>query len=439
MNETRMHDKYTLATGALGALLGLAAVSASAQTAAPAATAPASEPNPYYIGASQALTHDSNVFRTPGGPSDNYSSTSLLGGFDQPIGRQRIFGNANVSANRYQDQTQLDNTSYNLAAGLDWSTIESLSGNLNVALSQNLAAPAASGVQPVQHRNLAQTESIGATARWGGASLFTLEGTLGYAKVDYSAPEYVSSESRQESASLGLYYRPSGLLRLGVAARVNRTESPKAVMLASGGFQGNTVRGDNLDFLADYQLSGLLSANGRLSYTRQTNSGISNADFSGLTGSLGVTYTATGKITFNLYASRDAGYNSTPFSAQTLAFMAGPTPVFTTVTGLYENNQVTNAAGLGVSYAATAKINVNAGARYARAKLVSTLVAQSSSQALPDTTDVAKTVFLGANYAVARNWLLACNVAHEARDVSGGVAYSYTANTVGCSARYTWR
>ncbi len=43
---------------------------------------------------SQGFTHDSNVYRIPSGPSDNYSSTSVFGGFDQPISRQRVFGRA---------------------------------------------------------------------------------------------------------------------------------------------------------------------------------------------------------------------------------------------------------------------------------------------------------------------------------------------------------
>jgi hypothetical protein len=422
----------------VGTLLGFAATAAVAQGAASSSvSAPALAPNPYYLGVSEAFTHDSNVYRIPSGPGDSFFSTSLLGGFDQPISRQRIFGTARVSVNRYQNQTQLNNTSYNLAAGLDWATIEKLSGNLNVGLNQSLAAPAASGIAPSARRNLVQSESIDARARWGGASLLTLEGSLGYSKVDYSAPEYASSESKQDSASLGLFYRPSGLLRLGVAGRVTRTETPKALALIGGGFQANTVRSKNLDLLADYDLTGLLTTNARLSYTRQTNSDLGNADFSGLTGSLGVNYRATGKLSFNLSASRDAGLNTSPYNTYTVV-QNGAIPVVIPVTGLYENNQVTNSLGLGVVYAATAKINASAGVRYSRAKLVTT-ISQSSNQAAPDTTDTSKIAFIGVDYAIARNWQLACNLGHENRNVSGGSNYSYTDTTVGCLAQFTWR
>ena len=93
----------------------------------------ADEPDPYYIGASAGLTHDSNVFRAPNAVSDNHSSVGLLGGFDQKIGRQRVYANANVHYDKYQDQSQLDNTGYGVAAGWDWATIERLSGNFNVS------------------------------------------------------------------------------------------------------------------------------------------------------------------------------------------------------------------------------------------------------------------------------------------------------------------
>ena len=100
----------------------------------------ADEPSPWYVGASQALTHDSNVFRVPNGPSDTYSDTSLFGGFDQPVSRQRFYAAANLHYSKYSSQSALDNTSYGVNAGWDWATIESLSGNLGASANQSLAA-----------------------------------------------------------------------------------------------------------------------------------------------------------------------------------------------------------------------------------------------------------------------------------------------------------
>ena len=56
----------------------------------------ADEPSPYFIGVTQALTHDSNINRIPNGTSDNYSSTGIVAGLDQRIGRQRVYASAGL-------------------------------------------------------------------------------------------------------------------------------------------------------------------------------------------------------------------------------------------------------------------------------------------------------------------------------------------------------
>jgi hypothetical protein len=424
--------------------LAFAGTGADAQVAPSGSAAPAAnaisgggpgDPNPYYIGVSQALTHDSNVYRIPSGVSDNYSTTSLLGGFDQAIGRQRLFGRANVSANRYQHEDSLNNVGYGLAAGVDWETIEHLSGGLNASLNRSLAAPVAGAGTPVATRNLAETRNIEARARWGGVSLLTLEGGVDYSSVDYSAPAYVSSESSRYGANLNLFYRPGGPLRVGVGVRGDRTRTPKAFLdPVTGQYQATRLNAEHLDLLADYDLTGSMAANGRLSYTRQTNSGAGDADFSGITGNVGLTWQATGKITLRADAARDAGFNAQTYNS--FAFTPTSTGIaLTPVVGLYENNQITTSAGLGLSYAATAKINATASARYQRARLTNV----NAPTASPDVIDVSKIASLGANYEITRNWGAACNLSHERRSVSGGVGFSYTASSVGCSTQFTWR
>src|SRR5207245_3758172 len=66
------------------------------------------EANPYYIGVSQAFTHDSNVFRRPDNGTlpvvaDTVSSTGVLGGIDQPFGRQHFFANGTAAMNRHKN------------------------------------------------------------------------------------------------------------------------------------------------------------------------------------------------------------------------------------------------------------------------------------------------------------------------------------------------
>ena len=263
----------------------------------------ASEPNPYYIGVSEALTHDSNVYRIPDGPADSYSSTSLFGGFDQQISRQRVFGRARVSANRYREQDALNNNSYGFTGGLDWQTIENLSGNLYAAYEHSLSAPvAAPGVPIQQTKNIADLASVSAIARWGGPSLFTVEGALNYASVGYSEPAYVTSESTSSSGSLGVYYHSGGPLRVGLAGRVTRNRFPKAFIdPLTNEYVSTQIDGRNIDLLLDYDVTGQIAANVRLSYTKQTNS-LGNTNFSGFTGGVGVDWRVSGKTSLRFDA-----------------------------------------------------------------------------------------------------------------------------------------
>jgi hypothetical protein len=109
------------------------------------------ESNPWYLGVSQAFAYDSNLYRadsdrdlnsgrnpglSPLTRSDTISTTSLVGGIDQPIGRQRVFGNATIGYNSYSNNDYLNSSSYSLTGGLDWSTVERFSGVVSVAASE---------------------------------------------------------------------------------------------------------------------------------------------------------------------------------------------------------------------------------------------------------------------------------------------------------------
>ena len=168
MTQNLKNRPVARAAGRLCALsfAALVAMSAHAQE----------EPSPYFIGLRQVLTHDSNVFRVNDGPSDSYSTTSLLGGFDQKISRQRVYLNANIGRNLYRNQTALNNTSYGVNTGWDWQTIEKLSGTLSAGLNRALASQTDSSTIPQNVSNKVTTQHYGATARWGGDSILTLEG-----------------------------------------------------------------------------------------------------------------------------------------------------------------------------------------------------------------------------------------------------------------------
>ena len=430
------HKIHAHARSTLRPLIAVLAVAA-------ASGAWADEPSPYYIGASQSFTHDSNVYRVPNGPADNYSSTGLLGGFDQTISRQRLHAAATVNYNKYRSQSTLDNTSYGVNAGWDWATIDTLTGNVNASANQSLASFNNNGTQPLAVRNLVKTDQIGTSVRWGGEQLLTLEGTYAHSRVRYSTPDYttptfLSSRSSSDSASAGAYYRLGADLKVGTALRFTRTDSPYAIALTAAptgpsDYRSNTTNSRDLDLSADWRATEQTGVNARLSWTRQTNTSASALDFSGLTGAVSASFAPTAKLTFNASASRNAGSNSSLFSYVNINTTTG-----TAISSLNQNSQTTDSYALGVAYAATAKITLNAGVQYNRAKLVSSLAlgGTTTSSEHDDNTDSAT---FGANYAIARNWLLACNLAHLSRKASGGGGFSYSDSTASCSAQFTLR
>ena len=400
------------------------------------------DPSPYFIGIKQVLTHDSNVFRVNDGPSDSYSTTSLLGGFDQKISRQRVYLNANIARNLYRNETELNNTSYGLNTGWDWQTIEKLSGTLTAGLNRSLASQSDSSTISQNVNNEVTTQHYGATARWGGESILTLEGAYAHNKVSYS--EQSTGDSTGDTGSVGLYYRPGATLRLGTAVRYSRSKTPLGATLTDGTLGPNTETGKYLDLLADWQPTSQTSLNTRLSWARQSNSQVDSRDFSGLTGSIIGTYAPTAKVSLNATLSRDAGVNGTFFTLSPSTTTVTPgTPAPAPVRGLSESSQITNSASLGATYAATAKIAVKAGAHWRHAKLVdSAPVAGTTTLTTYERNDNSRLYSLGVTWAISRAWDLGCNYSHSTRDLDASAitaGISYTANVASCYAQFMLR
>lgn len=423
-----------LACATLACLLGLPAT--AQDTAAASADGGLDQPLPWYIGVGQGFYHHSNVYRVVDGPSDTFSSTSVFGGFDQVISRQRVRGKASVALNRYFDEKPLDNTSYDFSLGLDWQTVSSLSGSLNGGIKQYLAYPSRSVGAPTEILNLEQTKWADAVARWGGTSLLTLQGTARYSSVDYSDSAFASRESDSASGGLALYYGSGGPLRVGLGGRYERTETPKAGFdPIVPEFISNTSTARHVDFFADYAVSGQVAANLRLSYTDQSNTRLEASDFKGWTGNVGVRWQATGKLSVRAYASRDTGFDSA-FSSIAIVPPGSP-PGTPPVTALYENNRLTYAGDLGLLYSATAKIDVVTGVHYSRAELVTAANDELGITAV-EGKDRQRLFYLGVNYDFVRNGSATCRLERELRESTGRNPYSYDATSFGCQARWVY-
>lgn len=377
---------------------------------------------PWYVGAYQAFTHESNLYRRPDGQpktSDLYSSTGLLGGLNLPISRQRVFADANVRRNIFQDEKHLNNTSYGLTVGADLETINRISGRVAYTRKQNLARYGAENAPQITERNLEKSQEFEAIGRIGLVSLFTLEAGYRHRTLDYTAAAYDPLESKQDSVSIGTRYWPSDLLNYGVALRHTEGEFPRFQAVAGGGFNADEFTRNDIDFTAAWQPSGLSTLTGRLSLTRVEHDLASVRDVSGVTGAVTWDYRPTGKLRLSTQFARDTG--------QEIAFINFSEQI----SAVGENSRLTNRFQVQAFWDATAKIRADARVRLARRSF------SSSTPGIADGHDTTRQLALGVRYAPTRAWLLGCAIAHETRSAPSTFSFPYDANSGSCYAQLT--
>jgi hypothetical protein len=124
--------------------------------------------SPYYLGISQAVNVDSNMLRAANGAtlsdgfsrSDTVYSTALQAGLDQPIGRQRVYGSLALRSTRYQHNDTFNNEGYNANVGLNWETVERLSGTLSASANRSLASFSDPFISGLRSKNLEDSTGL---------------------------------------------------------------------------------------------------------------------------------------------------------------------------------------------------------------------------------------------------------------------------------------
>lgn len=397
--------------------------------AAAGATGAHAQTSPYYIGASQAFSHSSNLLRLaddevpPEGFSkaDTISSTSLLAGLDQPFGRQRLFGDLAVRSNRLSNNAVYNNTSYALTAGLDWSTAERISGSLKATSNRNLASFNADERGLIQKKNLQDTQLLDAVVRAGVVTELTAELALGWRAIDYSAAEYQDRELRQNSVSLGLRWRPSGGATLGVALRNTSGRYPRYLLQTDGTPLADRFDRRDIDLSATLEPSGASIVNARLSIGKAEHDEATRRDFSGVTGLLGWNWTPTGKLRMDTRLTRDTGSDT---------YFSSPSLVATSV----EDSRLTTALRLRTDYAVSAKVGLNATLTYAHRSLARTPVAGGDALTGSDSTG---SIAFGASWSPSRALLFGCDLAQERRRSDGVLSSQYSDTTGTCYGQIT--
>ncbi len=391
----------------------LACRSAVASLLLSLAGAAAADTSPYRLGISQSVMHDDNLLRVGDGQvlpegysrSDTVYSTALIAGIDQPISRQRLFGDATLRVNRYARNKVYDDESYNLRLGLDWATIGRLGGNLLATSNRTLASFAGAEDGVPTERNIERSTRYGATVYYGLVSLLRAEANIERSEVNYSSERYRRREFEQTGASLGLRWRPSGALNLLFAVRRTTGSYPNYLVLADGSTTSDDFRRLALEVSGDWVASSASRLRARFSQGRTRYDIARERDFSGLTGEISWAWQPTGKLALTTKLQREPGQDS---------YLLGTTGD----AGAAEFSRMTTALDLQANYQLSAKILLQAGYTYSHRDLERTLSLTNVGQNSVATRDHGNAFKLGATWQPQRSLSLGCDWRRTTRSAS---------------------
>ena len=382
--------------------------------------------SPYVLGASETYAHDSNFVHLADGailPSalqartDRIATTTLFGGIDQTVGRQRVYANANVRDNRYRYNRLYNNQGFGLAAGLDWATVERVSGNLGLSSNRTLASfdRGNGNNAPNVAKNIEQTDQLSGSVRVGVVTDVTLE--AGYSQQRKRFSE-VGARLEQSITSLGVREQFGGALTIGAGLRLTDGRYPD---------YNDSFRGRDLDLSANWVPNAISTVVARLSLGRTDHSLATAQDFKGATGALSWDWKPSGKLAFGTQLSRSTGNDSS------FATIAGGAA---SITASADNSKLTTSMWLNASYEATAKIRLDASLSRASRTLTNSLSINSAQPISATDGDRLGRLRLSARYAPTRTLELSCNLGRERRSANNStLTYAYRSNTVACSAQ----
>jgi hypothetical protein len=383
------------------------------------------ETSPYVVGASETITHDSNVVRLPDGaapPASLYATTdwiattALFAGIDQPFGRQRGYGNVSLRNNHYRYNQDYSNLSYGLAAGLDWSTVERVSGTVSLSSNRTLASfdRANGNNAPTLVKNIEQTDQLGATAQMGVVTDLSFLGGYQHQSQRFSQ---VGDKLVQDIVNLGTRYRLGGELTLGAGLRFSHGRYPD---------NNDSFKGRNIDLSADWTPSPISTLTARVGLGKADHTAATAQDFSGATGALLWNWKPTAKLAFISQINRSTGTDSSFLPVADAGAGAGAAQA--------DNSRLTTSLGLSASYEATAKILFNAGYSRASRKLTNAL-SNNPALLLTDADRLTRSR-LGVRYLPTRTIELGCNLARESRSADNNtLTYAYSARVLSCNAQ----
>jgi hypothetical protein len=375
----------------------------------PLSVAQADEPRPYYFGASQAFTADTNVFKAPPSGSvqrDLISTTGLLAGLDQPMSRSRLVGDIGLNANRYINNRQLNYFGREGKLRLDWESINRLSGDAGLYQKQGLYSAADQALST--ERNVVTDTGANLRVRLGLVTRWSVESALAYNKLKHSDAAQSRQNLSQTAGNLGVRLRPSDLWSVRLGVRETHGKYPHALLQANGTDTADKVNRQDIDLSGEWSPSGASQWDARLSRTHQSHSLAGYGSSNLVTGLVGYNWAPTGKTRLRAELARDTSVGAGDYN---LNLIGQPNA----------DTQVRNSLLLGAKWNATAKINVDAQYSRSQRKLASTPTVLTDTGfliVLPSSgRDTTQAFTLSGSYQANRSTQLHCKLSRELRSV----------------------
>jgi hypothetical protein len=389
------------------------------------------ESNPYYIGMSETIGHDSNLLRLSDGQlanegytrADTTMSTALQAGIDQPFGRQRASANLSLRDVRYRANSQFNNQGYTGSLALDWSTIERISGSLSATANRSLSSFNNYQVGLLADRNYEDTQGFNAQVNVGLVTQYSLEFTAAQRAVSNTLdnPLVQTRNFKQDTGGFALRWRPSSISSFSLGVHETRGRYPKFNFI-NGEYLADRFKQSTVDLSASLVPSGASSVDFRIGQS-QTRYDLNSArNFSGLTGTLGWTWQPTGRLRIGTRLSRDTGQDSYA------------TTVFGNVPGSSDYSRLVNSLRVDGNYEYSAKIAITASWQLAQRTFVQTIV----NPLLPlnasgkDSTNIYS---VGVRWVPLRTVSLGCDATQEQRTASGDLTSPLHSTGLSCFAQ----
>lgn len=380
---------------------------------------------PWALGITQALSHETNVFRAvdANAEADTVSTTGVRVSLDQPIGRQRVTALVALEVQRYASHAEWNQNPYRLGAELDWSAADLWEGELGLDTSEQLFRQD-QGTRAAA-RNLDQSSRAWLRARKGVVTDWSFEAAVNAFQRDLSLAASDELDQRQAAVEGGWTYQPSPALAVSARLRHTRGEFPRRTAAGADDYTR-----DDIELASTWQPTGASSLAARVAFGTESHSLATVSDTKVWNGELSWNWKPTGKLSFTTSLTRDSDTDSTRFQSDS-ASSGGDAS--TSV----ESNlaSVSTSLGLAATWAATAKIRLDANVRLTREQLDSARTGTTGVRGAGRLSALS----LGALYRPTRSIDLGCQFTLERRTVSaeaGTLSTPYAARSWGCFGQF---